>query len=308
MTVSSRDTFMLYLAKAWHTMSNMPADTYDEIINMQRYCYDIYADYVPLGVTPKTALADVAGANGLRANMTNFINGCGGRTIAVQTDDWPIMDKTAMLTQYAHAVDTALNPAATMAANGYLHVYPTGSQYTNGGNFTPPAGHVNHSDWRIGLNIEPTSIAAAATALGPVLDAQNNINHIKYLAPGSIDKNDSVIVYMNKAGDYNTVKAAVTGAVAGLDIQDCFAIIWEQFADGQAEASEPPAGSFGSYRTAISVLSYCSTGGRPDLDQFLTAARTIYNTFGVTFDNPHEQGAVTANNAARNWVEELSAY
>ncbi len=310
MTVSSHDTFLLFLAKAWHAMSTMPANNSQDIVAMKRACYDVYANYVPIGVTPKTALADVAGVNGLRAKMTTLVNGCGTRVVAVQQGNWPAMDKTAMLTQYAKPVTTALNTDAQNASKRYLHLYPTGSTYLGRGRFTPPLGHATASDWRIGINIEPSSIADALVALAPVLDAQNDINHIKFLAPGSAVKCDSVIVYMNKTDNYTTVKNAVIGAVTGLDIQDCFSIIWEQPVDGIGEAAEPPTGSFGTYRAAIATLSYYIAwqlfNARPSLDNFLALADAAYGQFGVTFANPHEQGVVTAAIEDQAWIRRLA--
>ena len=243
--------------------------------------------------------------------MKNLIEGSGDRVIAVQRGDWPAMDKTAMLEQYAKPLTTAFNTAARYASKSYLHLYPSGSTYSRRGRFVPPVEHTKVCNWRIGINVKPSSMAQAVAALAPVLDAQKDINHIKFQAPGSASKCDSVIVYMNKTDDYLNVKNAVIGAVTGLDIQDCFSIIWEQPLDGIGEAAEPPIGSFGTYRSSIAVLSYHVAlklfNRRPNLDQFLRVAKSVYQQFGVSFADPHKQGQVTAIPQYMNWLRKLEA-
>jgi len=194
-----------------------------------------------------------------------------------------------------------LSATAAAATEAYLHVYPN------------PQRNLA-ANWRVALNIRPESIAAAVGAVLPVMNQNNDIDHFKVTAPGYAGKPDSLIVYMVKNnGTYNNIRQALTGAVANLAIQETFNPLWNEFALGQAEASEPPTinytvqqnpeveySSFGMYRSQLTAMAFqravaAANGQNPAnvaQNAFNNALDTILPEYGVPLANPHEQQAL----------------
>lgn len=256
---------------------------------------------------------------------------------------WPVLNNAALATAYQAWADwywwepisyltcrlignpqpAALSNDAQRAMGAYLHIYPAAG----------PRALV--PNWRIAFNILPQNMAAAVAALCPVMDAHADIGHFKISAPGTVGKPDSLIVYMNKtAGTYAGIYAAVVGAVGGLGVQETFAPMWDEFALGQAVASEPPkvqgvgGVSFGTFRCILTTMAHEDAvqnvvGGNAAAltgAQFRTAVDTYFNRYGVPIAAPHDQyqiviGAAPVPAAARTvyitqaqWNEFLTAY
>ena len=257
-------------------------------------CYSRY-DSDPT-VPPKVALAGIA----LYTALDTFITNVGARIIRVQRDHWNIMNKAAVQTEYQNRIgggNAALSNSARRARDTYLHVYPTGTVGVLPKKVTPPPARAAITpNWRIGINVEPNSIAGAAQALMGLMDAQNDIGHIKFSAPGMAGKPDSVIVYLRKRRQtYAAIRTAVQVAVAPLNIQQKFSPIWNEFAPGLGEASEPPknGGSFGSFRCTLAYLAYPqlrSAARTLSLSEYQDRIDETFEIFGIPRFHPNEQG------------------
>ena len=189
---------------------------------------------------------------------------------------------------------------AKTAMKSYLHVYPSGTTQV-----TPGSDHLNRatnrpltSNWRIGINVLPGSIAAAVEALMPIMHTHKDIRHIKFWAPGRASKLDSVIIFLRKqANTYGNIQLAVQQAMtnARVQIQPNFSPMWNEFADGYGEAAEAPRNgfSFGVFRC---ILAYLAIPQRPDtaamltLSDYLARVDDTFTTFGIPLFAPHEQG------------------
>lgn len=274
-----------------------------------RALYRRYSAYHPNPlIAPKVPLV----GNALYTALDNLINNVGGRVIRVQSDGWRVMAQAAVRQEYQNRLAGQLNPltrSATATQTSYLHVYPTGTVATGPATVTLPAGrpgaaplgggggpNLPPNNWRIGINVEPNSMAAAVAALVGIMDANADINHIKFSAPGTAGKPDSVIVYLRKTNvTYAGIRGAVQAAVGGLNIQHKFSPIWNEFVDGYAEAAEPPGGggSFGTFRCNLAVLAYyylLDSGDALTINDYLAWTDTIFEIFGIPLLSPHEQG------------------
>ena len=236
------------------------------------------------------------------------------RIIRVQSDKWRVMDQAKVLKQYQNPPQGspgAMKRQARKALGSYLHIYPDGTKRKGRKSVTLPAGRPgvplpdgsrdpNHppNNWRIGINVEPGSMTAAVAALMDIMDNNADINHIKFSAPGTAGKPDSVIIYMRKRDDsYAGIRTAVQNAVAGLNIQHKFSPMWNEFADGFGEAAEPPKGgsSFGTYRCILAYLAYrrpSSKAATLSPSEYLARVDQIFGIFGIPLFEPHKQGSV----------------
>lgn len=275
-----------------------------------RALYTLYAGYHPnLQVAPKVPLV----GNALYTALDNLINNVGNRVIRVQSDSLKVMDNAGVRQEYQNRLAGQLNPftgSADATQWSYLHVYPTGTTGTAGQRpITLPAGRPGvrlsngqpdpnypPNNWRIGVNVEPNSMAAAVAALMLIMDNNVDINHIKFSAPGTAGKPDSVIVYLRKKGlTYLGIRGLVQAAVGLLNIQHKFSPMWNEFVDGFAEAAEPPigGGSFGSFRCNLAVLAYyylLDSGDGLTINNYLAWTDTIFEIFGIPQFSPHDQG------------------
>ncbi len=204
------------------------------------------------------AVKDAVAPAGLPAAMANYIIPTIGYPIKLQARPWVTLTNYAssLVTDYQTAArggqpqfaSTTERDAFYRLPRGYLHVYPR------------KAGPKN--DWRLGLNVLPTAMPAAMAALVPLLDQYPDINHIKFLGPGSAVKCDSVIVYLAKKDvTYPALRDAVCQAAQNLQLQACVGSIWNEYRPGIGEAAEPPKDydlytSFTSYRCLVVYLAY----------------------------------------------------
>lgn len=213
-----------------------------------------------------------------------------------------VMDRQRASDQYGNLLQhpTITYPLAETALTSYLHVYPSGTtQVTTGSdNLSRATNRPPTNNWRIGINVVPGSMAAAVEALMPIMYDFEDIDHIKFLAPGRANKSDSVIIFLVKDPDtYDLTKQAVLQAMeeAQVEIQPKFSPMWNEFADGYGEAAEAPINgySFGVFRC---ILAYLASPRRPSTAAILTQwdyqARVdkTFETFGIPLFAPHEQG------------------
>ena len=193
-------------------------------------------------------------------------------------------------------------PLAETALTSYLHVYPAGTQRQ-----APDSNALNYpqdrpvtSNWRIGINVLPGSIAAAVEALMPIMHTYKDIHHIKFSAPGRANKSDSAIIYLRKeTATYNTIKGNVQQAMTNVEIQPKFSPMWNEFADGYGEAAEAPTNgfSFGVFRCILAYLAIPrrpSTAATLTLSGYLARVDETFETFGIPLFAPHEQGPLWA--------------
>jgi hypothetical protein len=259
-----------------------------------RNLYNRYAAYDSDPAVP--AKVPLAG-NALYAALVSFIDNVGNRIVRVQSDDWNILNNVGVRAEYQARVvggNAPLSQTAGRARGSYLHVYPTGTTANPPNGVTPPHGRAV-SNWRIGINVQPNSIAGAAQALVGIMDANNDIGHIKFSGPRSARKPDSVIVYMRKRRQtYANLRATVQNAVRLLNIQPKFSPMWNEFVPGLAEAAEPPrhGGSFGNFRCTLAYLAYPekrSESNRVGLVEYQDLVDQTFEVFGIPRYQPHEQ-------------------
>ncbi len=301
---TSAQSYVDFRAACWAYLSGYNAMGFGALDHRRymRHLYNnIYSAYNHYNAIPKVAMA----GNLMYQEMINFIdatnvaNGSDNR-IRIQTGAaWPALDgdaaKNAITAEYQNIINGvpgALTPNAVNATNHYLHVYPN------------PVRNALVSNWRIGINVPPTEIAAAVAALIPVMQANPDINHIKFAAPTMVGKPDSVIVYMqNNVATYAGILAAVRAAVdlaPAFHVVHQFAPMWNELAPGVAVAGEPPrhGGSFGSYRCVIAYTAYLLTremypGAGLTQANFNIEIDDMFNQFGMpTPANPHQQNAL----------------
>ncbi len=274
-----------------------------------RALYRRYSSYHPDPlIAPKVPLA----GDPLYTALSNLINNIGNHVVRVQSDDWNLLDNAAVRQEYQSRLGGQLNPlsrSALATQSSYLHVYPTGTVATAPDSVTLPAGRpgaapigggggpdLPRNNWRIGINVEPSSMAAAVAALVGIMDNNADINHIKFAAPGTAGKPDSVIIYLRKSDNtYAGIRDAVEAAVAGLNIQHKFSPMWNEIANGFAEAAEPPKGgsSFGGYRCNLAVLAYLellAAGVNVTINNYLAYMQRTFSIFGIPVQLPHRQG------------------
>ncbi len=165
----------------------------------------------------------------------------------------------------------------------YLHVYPR--QQAVG-------------DWRIGINVLPAAIPEAVRLLRPLLEGEPDIDHIKFLGPGSASKCDSALIYLKKRdATYAALRGRICELARPLPKEPKVARMWNEIAPGIGEAGEPPLDrvlytSFGSYRCLVTYLAFARlqwVEGPVTFDRFLAKLRDVMPFFGMDFDAPHVQ-------------------
>lgn len=263
--------------------------------------YHLYSNYDSRPwIAAKVPLAGVPLYQAMIAFINNANNTDPNRIIRVQSDKWRVLDKAAALIHYNNPPPggPGLSAQAQTAMTSYLHVYPTGTQRRspNSKHLIAPQNHNYVNNWRIGINVVPGSIAAAVLALMPILDANRHIGHIKFSAPGTAGKPDSVIIYLRKrTATYGAIKAAVQQAIPVVNVQAKFSPMWSEFADGFGEAAEPPknGGSFGTYRCILAYLAYprsASTAATLSPSDYLARVDQTFGIFGIPLFEPQKQG------------------
>jgi hypothetical protein len=276
---TSVQSFRDFITGAWQLLRMPAAQNYSEVGNLRRL-YNLAATYNPNAVPPKVSLF---GAPRYQA-MTTYIQATQIPTqhrIRIQDGNWPDVTNqvgtfAAYYTAVANMQSPPLNAQAEKLALRYLHVYPAQQA---------PA------DWRIGLNVKPPDMAAAMTALAPLLDQFRDIDHMKFLSPGLDSKADSVIVYLRRSQAYAQLRDAVSNAVEDLDLEPRVGAMWNEIDDGIGEAAEPPAGSFTSYRCVVVYLAYLNYRAKqPSFAGFLQYLTAVMALFGLDPASPHTQG------------------
>ncbi|MGH6871267.1 MAG: T3SS effector HopA1 family protein [Rhizomicrobium sp.] len=176
--------------------------------------------------------------------------------------------------------EPAVPEYAHEATTHYLHVLPREAR--------------ERSDWRIGLNVLPQSIAEAMTALAPLIEKYPAICDIKFQGPASTLKPDSVIVYVSRDADrYDDLQAEILRLAETLKIQPRVGAIWDEIAPGIGLAAEaPPGESFLRYRCLVFYLAFLSFEGKLDSGDFALFweyLRKYAAMFGLDIDRPHLQ-------------------
>jgi hypothetical protein len=266
--------------------------------------YDFAADYNPNNVPAKVAL----GGQALYGQMAGYIRASAPFRITMQAG-W--QDITAQRNAYdayylskSQGNNPQRNAGAETLTQTYLHVYPP-----------PPQANAN---WRIGLNVLPTDMAAGMAVLAPLLgNGYASMDHVKFMSPGYADKADSVIVYCdNTALDYAQLQAAVLNQAANLNFQARVGAMWEEIQPGIGLASEPPPQlnggvSFTEYRCMVVYLAYDEYDPQnrlnPSLADFRQFLAPIARAFGVNAAAPHLQGALSNSPNFPAWWQALLA-
>lgn len=287
--ISSRDSFNALVGAAW-TYFLTPGTNQLSPAAILQNVYNYGAQYNPLNVPVKNPLA----GPGLYADMRRYIlatqQGHERRIRLQAVGAWPVItDEVPGLAAYYQQKANGNQPVApahaTELTRTYLHVYPA---------------HPAQANWRIGVNVEPRSMAVAMERFVPLLDQFANIDHMKFLGPGNAAKADSLIVYLDHTmPKYDLLMQAVLDAAAPLHLQHLSGAMWEEIANGIAIASEPPlrGTSFTQYRCLVIYLAYWQyamwvnlgqlPAGCQDFRQFLAATMRI---FGLSAEDPYTQG------------------
>lgn len=160
----------------------------------------------------------------------------------------------------------ALSANAVEATRRYLHIY------------TNPR-RVVANNWRIGANIPPNEIARAVAALMPVMQAQANINHIKFSAPTMVTKPDSVIVYLRRdplnLAAYNTTQTAVLCALGAYAEAIAIATANPAAAADYAAAVAPAAATAVAANAASAAATLAANAAPANLELAAAAAFAI---------------------------------
>jgi hypothetical protein len=284
--ITSRQSFDAFVV-AGYKMLPLLGDVSDAMA--LNALYDWAADYNPLNRAPKQALAGTA----LYRAMFDYVEATLPHRIVMQTGEGPWRDLTGITDTLALyygelAQDRPQRPVvpADQLVSAYLHVYPDAPAAAN---------------WRIGINVEPSATAAAMAALTPLLDAYPDIDHMKFLGPASIEKPDSVIVYLRRTENYAALRQAVLDATAPLAKQARVGAMWNEIADGIGEAAEPPDDglSFTAYRCLVFYLAYRQyhlAAENPAFDDFKLYLAQVMALFGLDPASPHTQGPLLMGN------------
>lgn len=261
--------------------------------------HNLYTQYSAYNPDPKVQAKVSLKDKALYNAMITFIDNAANKVVRVQGDDWSVLDNVGVRKEYVKRRDDkkfVLSTQAQRALRTYLHVYPAGATNQKSNKVTMPNGRPDPNNWRIGINVKPDSIAAALAVLAPIMDSTPDIHHIKFAAPGTAGKPDSVIIYMRKKDKtYTGIRTQVQAALGGLNLQSKFSPMWNEFANGVAEASEPPknGGSFGTYRCILAYLAYYFlqlTNDDMTPEDYLGWCDAIFEIFGIPQFEPHQQG------------------
>lgn len=280
--ITAAQSYQAFKTSCWTYLSGFNGTAVGALnhqVHMNHIYQNIYSAYNGhnIAVPAKVALANQA----LYQEMIDIFSA----TKAVHNDNiiriqhgrpWPQIAgdvaKNAIIAEYQAAI-TALNnvpplalPAfsanATEATRRYLHIY------------TNPR-RVVANNWRIGINIPPAEIAQAVAALMPVMQAQANINHIKFSAPTMVTKPDSVIVYLRRdplnLAAYNTTQIAVLSALGAYAEAIAIATANPAAAADYA-AAVAPAAATAAAANAASVAATAAAAAAHPVDPALNAA------------------------------------
>lgn len=261
------------------------------------YCY---YDSNPL-VPPKVPLADAQLCQAMIDLITNANTGGINRFIRIQDDNFSVMNQATVLGQYQNWQQNNIaltDRQAIIALTSYLHVYPTATQWPdhNTNQLTRPRGLPRNNDWRIGINVKPRRIATVAQNLLPLMDYREDVDHIKFAAPGMAGKPDSVIIFLRRRRrTYLQFRGFVQNAVNPQHILAKFLPMWNEFAAGLGDAAEPPRRdfSFGTYRCILAYLAFPVHGTEAaalSFPQYLDSVDDMFERFGIPRYIPHEQG------------------
>ena len=203
---TSLQSFNDFILASWQYLRMPAAQNYSDALNLNRM-YDSAANYNPNGVPPKASLF---GTPRYRA-MATYIQATqlpAQHQIRMQEGNWPYLtNDVATFAAYYAAVANLQHPPLNVQAEKvplrYLHVYPAQQAQAN---------------WRIGLNVKPDEMAAAMTALAPLLGQFPDIDHTKSSVPASTAR---LIPSSLSAAALDDMPPSETGvgAVAGLDLE-----------------------------------------------------------------------------------------
>ena len=290
---TSVQSFNDFILAAWANLRWPAAQRLSHVQNL-RTLYAIAANYNPDNVPPKSSLFGMPRYRSMAAYIQSTQIGAQHQIRMQDGAAWPnLTASVAPFANYYTAVanqqSPPLNPQAEKLALRYLHVYPAQQAQAN---------------WRIGLNVKPADMAAAMTALVPLLNNSPDIDHMKFLSPGVDSKADAVIVYLRHTGGYPQLRDAVVNAVTGLTLEPRVGAMWEEIDDGIGEAAEPPAGSFTTYRCVVVYLAYLemALNGAPSYGDFVPYLARVMALFGLDPARPHLQGPLQqANPVFASW-------
>lgn len=306
MALSSDQSYQDFLRQAFFHLTN-PGPVRPDAGLAVRNLYHLYCYYDSNPMIPaKAPLAD----NDLYRAMIELLEAANfenkkhiirvQHTPPNQNVTFSIMDQDKALLQYGNlsrSSDITYQLAIT-AMKSYLHVYPSDTRRLdqNTNELSRPIGRSGIIDWRIGINVDPISIAAAVLKFLPVVDKYPDIHHIKFAAPAFATKSDSIIFYLRKQPNtYKTIRKAVKQASQNLKIQPKFAPMWNEFAAGLGEAADAPRRdlSFGIYRCILAYLAFPVSrieAAALSFPQYLDSVDDMFERFGIPRYMPHEQG------------------
>ncbi|MEO5336644.1 MAG: T3SS effector HopA1 family protein [Magnetospirillum sp. WYHS-4] len=240
---------------------------------------------VPLADSPWTLLCCIHFLGPLRNAMVRVGTAATGVNLRIQTNvGFVNTDGDTLADTFNTVEDLDFDPPdVASSASRYMHFRGQGHGVVN-------------TDWRVGINVRPASVADAVAALLPLTLNQANLRSMKFLGPGNAGKLDTVVVYLHRDGNYANLRQAIVDAVtdAGLALQNRKPLMWNGVQAGIFEGGEPPAGggSFGKYRSKIAMAAYlrARAAAHPvtniafsnELDAALTA-------FGIDPANPWQQ-------------------
>lgn len=311
--VSSNESYLAFVMEAYTYLKGRldkpPLMHSKKILQL----YNLYCDYDSnknAGV--KVRLKD----QDLYKNLLLFFTATGKRPINVQSVSWtPLLDISELKKDLQIQIDSKPPPKLPETVSGvldsYLHVYPIGTEISKYG-YVTQTKYRRAGNWRIGINVKPTSIAMAASRLMDILDNNKVIDHIKFESPDVVGKPDSVIIYLSKGGkhganknEYARIRTLIQNAftpgkndIKSIEVLPKFAPMWNEFKPGIAEAAEPPryGGSFGTYRCILTYLAFPKhkdKAAKLTEDAYLDRVGDVFEIFGIPDDSPHEQGPLT---------------
>jgi Domain of unknown function (DUF4157) len=282
--ISSRESFEALVNATWNYLNLPLTELYSDPYNLKAI-YSWAANYNPNGVSPKNALS----GKPLYVSMFDYTKATVPYKIVLQTtNDWPDITKNvpAFLKYYAEKAEglsPTFNELAERLTISYLHIYPA----------KPAKGN-----WRIALNVIPADMAAAMTALAPLLEADKfpDIDHVKFLSPGNPGKADSVIVYLNRTEEgYDKLRDAILEAIVGIKLQKRVGCMVEEIAPGIGEIAESPVDyiSATEYRCLVIYLAFWNflkKVEKPTFETFEMFLADVMSVFGLDAERPYLQG------------------
>ncbi|HEY9080453.1 T3SS effector HopA1 family protein [Magnetovibrio sp.] len=290
--LSSVDSYTTFKGWALPVLKAHAGDDMDE--KCEALYNECYTRSLHPAVPPKMVLRN----RDLFYGMLSLCNGVGNHKVAAQS--YGILNVAGCAMEYRRTLTETgivLSNQALGASDDYLHVYALDDRDET----------VN---WRVAANVVPVDIPEATRRIAQVMDHFANVGHFKATAPADAAKPDSVIVYMLKDGAYAATRDAVLNALAGLNIQETFAPMWDELSPGIAVAAEPPqvegegGSSFGTYRCLLTAMAFdyavqTHAGGQAQnltpLD-FGGEVDIYFARYGVPNNAPHDQYQLVIGN------------